>query len=356
MSIIIAILGFGLLVLVHEFGHFLLARANGVKVEEFSIGLGPTLLSKKGKQGTIWSIKALPIGGMCQMKGEDMEETSEQGSTQEPAPEAKISNLVDGQDSFQDKNPWQRISIIFAGPFFNLILGLIFFTILAQSLGFQTNKVKVVQPDTPAQAVGLQPNDEIRSVNGLKTTTFQDVVTYLAMSQGKATKLEVARGNQVLPLEITPKKLPSGQYVIGFEPTMESNPNPIQAIGQGFKESVSMVRQTYLSLKMLVTGRVGMDQVGGPLAIIGMASDIAQNSLLVFLRFLGLLSINLAIFNLLPFPALDGGWLLMLLAEVVRGKKIPDRFMTVWNTVGFALLMLFMLLVTLKDILRPIKF
>lgn len=117
-----------------------------------------------------------------------------------------------------------------------------------------------------------------------------------------------------------------------------------------------MVRQTYFSLKLLFTGKVGMDQMGGPVAILGMASEVAKTNLLSFIRFLGFLSINLAIFNLLPFPALDGGWLVILLVELISRRKIPEKFMTAWNMAGFSILMLFMLLITFKDIFFPVAF
>ena len=338
MSIILAILGFGFLVLVHEFGHFIVARLNGVHVEEFSLGMGPTLLSHKGKQGTVWSIKALPIGGMCQMKGED---TGEEDAS---------------SDSFQSKHPLQRMSIIFAGPLMNLITGFIFFTILAQSLGFQTNVVEAVLPDSPASAIGLQAGDAIIEVNGNKVTTFNDVITYMALGEGKATTIKVRRDAVVTDYQITPMVGENGQYLIGFQTKVETQPNLIQSFRQGLTETTSMVRQTYFSLKLLFTGKVGMDQMGGPVAILGMASEVAKTNLLSFIRFLGFLSINLAIFNLLPFPALDGGWLVILLVELISRRKIPEKFMTAWNMAGFSILMLFMLLITFKDIFFPVAF
>ena len=338
MSIILAILGFGFLVLIHEFGHYLVARLNGVYVEEFSIGMGPSLLSRKGKDGTVWSIKALPIGGMCQMKGED---TGEEDSS---------------DDSFQSKHPLRRMSIIFAGPLMNLIIGFIFFTILAQNLGFQTNVVEQVVPDSPAASIGLQPGDAIVEVNGNKVTTFNDVITFMALGEGKATEIKVLRDGVVSDYDIIPQESETGQYMIGFQTQVETQPNIFQSFRQGLTEASSMVRQTYFSLKLLFTGKVGLDQMGGPVAILGLASEVAKTSFLSFVRFLGFLSINLAIFNLLPFPALDGGWLLILTAELVTRRKIPEKFMMAWNFAGFAILMTFMLFITFKDIFFPAVF
>lgn len=338
MSIILAILGFGFLVLVHEFGHYIVARINGVAVEEFAIGMGPSLLSRKGKSGTVWSIKALPIGGMCQMKGED---TGEEDRS---------------NDSFQSKHPLRRMSIIFAGPLMNLIIGFIFFTILAQSLGFQTNVVEAVLPDTPAASIGLLPGDAIVEVNGNKVTTFNDVITYMSIGEGKATQIRVVRDGVATDYDIMPKQAENGQYLIGFQTQVETQPNLFQSFRQGLTEAGSMIRQTYFSLKLLFTGKVGMDQMGGPVAILGLASEVAKTDFLNFIRFLGFLSINLAIFNLLPFPALDGGWLVILTVELITRRKIPEKFMAGWNLAGFTILMLFMLFITFKDIFFPIAF
>lgn len=338
MSIILAILGFGFLVLVHEFGHFIVARLNGVHVEEFAIGMGPSLISRKGKKGTVWSIKALPIGGMCQMKGED---TGEEDHS---------------NDSFQSKHPLRRMSIIFAGPLMNLITGFVFFTILAQGLGFQTNVVDKVLPDSPAATIGLKPGDAIVAVGGNRVTTFNDVITYMSLSEGLPTQIQVRRDGTVTQYQITPKQAENGQYLIGFQTRVETQPNLIQSFRQGLTEASSMIRQTYFSLRLLFTGQVGLEQMGGPVAILGLASEVAKTNFLNFIRFLGFLSINLAIFNLLPFPALDGGWLLILLVELVSRRKIPEKFMAAWNLAGFSILMLFMLFITFKDIFFPTSF
>ncbi len=338
MSLLLAILGFGFLVLVHELGHYFAARWNGVFVEEFAIGMGPTLISKTDKNGTIWSIKALPIGGMCQMKGEDTGEDDH------------------SSDSFQSKHPARRMSIIFAGPLMNLIIGFIFFTILAQNMGFQTNRVAEVIPDMPAGAIGLKAGVEIIEVGGNKATTFNDVITFMAIGEGEPTTIKVKRDNVVSDYEITPAVSETGQFLIGYRPVIETEPNILQSFRQGINEAASMVRQVYLSLKLLITGQVGMDQMGGPVAILGLASQVAQTNLLNFVRFIGFLSVNLAVFNLLPFPALDGGWLLILTAELVSGKKIPEKFMMAWNGAGFAILMIFMLVITFKDIFFPAAF
>ncbi len=337
MYIVIAIFGFGLLVLVHEFGHFIVARLNGVKVEEFAIGMGPSLFSHKGK-ATTYSIKALPIGGMCQMKGESTGEVDR------------------SDDSFQSKKPLQRMSIIFAGPLMNIITGFLFFTILGFIQGYATNVVREVSPDSPAVTIGLMPGDSILSVNRKNTPTFNDIVFGMSQSEGKPLLLGVKRGETVTEYTVTPKAAEGGGYIIGFYPVIEEQPSLPQAFTQGLKEARSMIQMTIASLSMLFTGKVGLNQMSGPVAIIGIASEAARLNLPGFFNFLGFLSINLAVFNLLPFPALDGGWLIVLVFELLTRKKPSEKFMAAWNGAGFVLLMTLMLLITFKDIFFPLQY
>lgn len=336
MHIILAILGFGLLVLVHEFGHFIVARLNGVKVEEFAIGMGPSILTHEGKQ-TKYSIKALPIGGLCQMKGES---TGEEDTS---------------DDSFQSKTPLQKMSIILAGPMMNIITGFIFFTLIGYIQGYTTNIVREISPDTPATSIGLKAGDAIVSINDKKTATFNDIVFRMAENGDKPIKLSVMRDSVLKEYDVVPKKSDGGNYVIGFYPVIITTPSFPQAFSQGINEAYSMIRMTAASLGMLFTGRVGLDQMSGPVAIVGMASEAARVNLPGFFSFLGFLSINLAVFNLLPFPALDGGWMLIFIFELLTKKKPSEKFMMVWNGVGFVLLMTMMLLVTFKDIFFPLK-
>lgn len=334
MYILFAILGFGLLVLIHEFGHFAVARLNGIKVIEFAIGMGPKLFSVKGKE-TTYSIRALPIGGLCQMKGES---TGEEDLS---------------SDSFQSKKPLQRMSVIFAGPFMNLVLGLVIFFGLGLSQGYATNTVREISPGTPAVTAGLKAGDRIAAIDGKKTPSFNDVVYTLLETQDKPLKLSVLRGTQTVELNVTPQKSEAGNYIIGFYPEIVEKPTILQAMSNGYYEARSLARVTITSLKMLLTGKAQLSQVSGPVAIIGVATQAAKTNILSFIRLLGFITINLAVFNLLPFPALDGGWLLVLLFELLTGRKPSEKFMIIWNNTGFVLLMALMVLVTFKDIFFP---
>lgn len=334
MNLIIAILGFGFLVLVHELGHYFLARANGVKVEEFSIGMGPTVISKEGKH-TKWSIKALPIGGACQMKGEA---TGEEDKS---------------EDSFQEKSPLRKMSIIAAGPIMNLITALILFIGLVSVYGMEDTVINEVVPDSPAQSAGIMPGDKILSIGGYKTDTFTDVSTGIFRLGNNPGTFKFLRNGETKEVTVTPKlDEKTGLKLIGIKVKLKENLSFGEAFKGGFLTMKSNIRQNLASLKMLVTGQVGVKNLGGPVAVLGMASSASKAGFGIFLRFLAIISVMLAVFNLLPIPALDGGWILMLFIELIRGKKISEKFLNIWNGIGFAFLITLMLLVTMKDVFQ----
>lgn len=337
LNIIIAIFGFGFLVFIHELGHFFVARLNGVKVEEFSIGMGPTLISKKGRE-TVWSIKALPLGGACQMKGEDT-------GKDDPS-----------NDSFQSKSPLRRMSIIAAGPVMNIITAVVLFTVFGSMNGYLTNRIDTVAPDTPAVKAGLMQGDEIVSVGKYKTSTFVDVQTGIFFAGDKPTVFNIRRNGEVKDITITPVKNPeTGLFMVGFKPDFIEKPGIFQSVSLGTREMLSMAKQTLYSIGGMITGKVGKDSVSGPVAVIGAAAGAAGMGFSYFLKFLGLLSISLAVFNLLQFPALDGGWLFLLLIELITRRRIPEKYVAVWNGIGFTLLLTLMVLVTFKDIFYPVR-
>lgn len=337
MGIIISILGFGFLILIHEFGHFILAIKNGVKVEEFSIGMGPRLISHQGKL-TRYSIKLLPFGGSCQMKGEDtMEEDN-------------------SNDSFQSKTPLQRMSIIFAGPFMNIITALVLFSITSSIMGFSTTTVESVAPSSPAEIAGLKAGDKIIEMNGNKVKTVDQLRTYLAINGEKPMDVKVTNNNEERNLNITPYKDKDNLIKIGFIYKVNRNPNIIESVQNGFRDLIGNVKLTLFSLKALITRQVSTDNVAGPITIVKMGAQVADNSFVVFLKLIAFLSINLAVLNLLPFPALDGGWMLILFIELLTKKKINEKFLTIWNGIGFVLIMILSVLVIFKDIFYPPKF
>lgn len=339
MYIIMAILGFSLLIIVHELGHFMLAKLNGIKVEEFSIGMGPEIFSRKGKE-TQYSIRLFPIGGFVKMLGEEEE--------------------VNDDRSFSSKSPLRRISVILAGATMNIILALVLFGIYFSNRGFVVPVIGSIIENSPAYEAGLMEGDKIVRIDGSHVFTASDVTIGIQLSKGDKINLIINRNGEKKEITVVPDLVNEDGvelYKIGFYHTLVENPTIGETLNYTMKETISSVSQTYKSLQMMVLGQVNFKtDVGGPVTIIKMSGEAAKSGLTTLARFLAFISINLAVFNLLPFPALDGGWTVLLLIELITRRKVPDKIVGTLNTVGFILLMGLMLVVTLKDIIFPVKF
>lgn len=331
MYLALSLFAFGLLVLGHEFGHFIMARANGVTVEEFSIGMGPRIWKKQGKN-TLYSLKALPIGGSVKMYGETADEA--------------------GEGSFFSKNPLRKMSIIAAGPIMNIIMALGVLFVIILFTGYSSNVVNEVIPGSPAEAAGVMEGDKIISVNGEKAYTFQDISTYIAYNGFNEVKLELETGEGRVMKTLVPMDS-EGRPIVGVIPVSVEKPGFLESVGESFDQARSLITQTLFSLKILFSGKASLNDFGGPVTIFKISSEVASVSLWGLASFIAFLSINLAVLNLIPFPALDGGWLLILLIELITRRKLPDKFVGIWNTIGFVVLMSFMLLITFKDIFLP---
>lgn len=336
MYIIMAILGFSLLVIVHELGHFVMAKVNGIKVEEFSIGMGPEVFSHKGKE-TQYSLRLLPIGGFVKMMGEE--------------------EVVEDERSFSSKSPLRRISVILAGAFMNIVFAILIFAIYFSNIGFSKNIVDTVIDNSPAQEVGLQSGDKITEINGSKVRTTDDILIEVQLSKGNPLNLVVDRDGKTMDLEVVPKQdEATGSYYMGFYYKRVTAPTIGESLKYTYNYTISMVKQTYKSLQLLVTGKLNLKtDVGGPVTIIRMSGEAAKSGIETLAYFLGVISINLAVFNLLPFPALDGGWAIILLIELITRRKVPDKVVGAINYVGFMVLMGLMVVVTLKDIIFPVQ-
>lgn len=339
MYIIMAILGFSLLIIVHELGHFMLAKLNGIKVEEFSIGMGPEVFSRKGKE-TQYSLRLFPIGGFVKMLGEEED--------------------IDDERSFSSKSPLRRISVILAGAAMNIILALVLFGIIFSNRGFLIPVISSVVENSPAYEAGLKAGDKILKIDSSHVFTASDVTIGIQLSKGDKINLLVNRNGEKKEIIVVPQLVNEDGvelYKIGFYHTVVENPTISQTLNYTVKETVSAVGQTYKSLQMMILGQVNFKtDVGGPVTIIKMSGEAAKNGLITLARFLAFISINLAVFNLLPFPALDGGWTVLLLIELITRRKVPEKIVGALNTVGFILLMGLMLVVTLKDIIFPVNF
>ncbi|WP_195263609.1 M50 family metallopeptidase [Clostridium sp. 1001275B_160808_H3] len=338
MYIIYALLGFSLLIIVHELGHFVMAKVNGIKVEEFAIGMGPKILSTQGKE-TKYSIGLFPIGGYVKMMGEEEE--------------------VQDERSFSSKSPLRRISVIIAGATMNFLFAIIIFTVFLNKFGYSLPKVNSLIENMPAMEAGLQEGDTFVKVNGSRVFSADDLTIGISLAKNNPINFLIERNGEKKEVTVTPKLTEENgreRYMIGFGFERVDNPGIVQSFNQSFKETLSVISQTYKSLKMMIMGEVNFKtDVGGPVSIIRMSSEAAKNGIWNLMYFVAFISINLAVFNMLPFPALDGGWTVILLIELITRRKVPDKLVGAMNYVGIMLLFGLMIIVTIKDILFPIQ-
>lgn len=341
MKFVIAILLFSALILFHEFGHFLLAKKNGICVTEFCLGLGPTLVSvTKGE--TKYSLKLLPFGGACMMLGED--------------------GVVEDSRSFGAKSVWARMSVVAAGPIFNFILAFIGALFIIGSVGYDAPTVYEVIPDYPMAEAGIQAGDTIKKLNNKSIHVYREFNNYMQMNQtGEAVKVVYEREGKEYTTLLTPKMSEEGRYLLGVRgPGPRVKGNALQTIKYGFYEVEYWIKLTFDSLKMLFTGQVGVKDLSGPVGIVDVVGDTyeevkesggsAMDMWLTMLNWLILLSANLGVMNLLPIPALDGGRLVFLVIEAIRGKPIDPEKEGMVHFTGLVLLMALMLFVMFNDI------
>ncbi|SFC73676.1 M50 family metallopeptidase [Clostridium uliginosum] len=336
MYIVLAILAFGVLIIVHEFGHFALAKLNGVKVDEFSIGMGPKILSRQGKE-TKYSLGIFPIGGYVKMMGEEED--------------------VEDERSFSAKSPLRRISIIIAGAIMNYILAIIIFTCTLHNFGYALPVAAGIEPGTPAYEAGLQNGDEILKIDKSKVFSTIDVTSEVLLSKGNSMDFSIKRDGEIKSVTVTPQKNAEGNLKIGLGFETEKNHTWGSSVKQSFRQTTSLVSVTFKGLKTIFTGKANLKtDVGGPLTIVKMSAATAKSSIWDLVNFVGYISVNLAVFNMLPFPALDGGWTVILLIELITRRKVPDKIVGTLNYLGFIVLIGLMILVTIKDIIFPFKF
>ena len=340
MSIFIAILIFSIIILFHELGHFLLAKANGIRVNEFSLGLGPTLIGfTKGE--TKYSLKLLPFGGACMMEGED-ESSSD-------------------SHAFGNKSVWARISVVFAGPFFNFIMAFVFAVILICSIGFDIPRISGVVEGYAAEEAGLQGGDIITEINGKNIYFYRQVSNYTLFHPGEPMEIVYERDGVEHETTLIPKYVEEEQrYLYGFySPREREQTGFFKTIIYAFHEVGYNITTTVESLKLLLGGGVSVNDLSGPVGIVNSIGSTYQESVkesgyyyafLNMVNWMILLSANLGVMNLLPIPALDGGRLVFLILEAIRGKAIDQDKEGMIHTVGILLLLALMVVVLFNDI------
>ena len=340
MGIVLAILLFGFIVFFHELGHFLLAKKNKIDVDEFAVGMGQALFQKTYK-GTRYSIRLLPIGGYCAM-GEDEEAT-------------------DSPNNFNNKSVWARISVIAAGPVFNFILAWIFSVILIFMIGYDQPVIGSVEDGYPAAEAGLQEGDRVVRIGDKNIHIYREISAYLQFHPDEDVVLIYERDGEEHTVTLTPKMDEElGYERIGLASSGNTKANLLTAFQYGTYEVKYWIEVTLDSLRMLVTGQIGVDQLSGPVGIVDVVDETYQQSrsygayvVVAQMLYLAiLLSANLGVMNLLPLPALDGGRLVFLFVEAVRKKRVPPEKEGYVHFAGIVLLMLLMVVVMYNDIQR----
>lgn len=366
----------------HELGHFLIARRNGIRVVEFSVGMGPTLFSFV-KGGIKYSLKALPIGGACMFDGEDgvmQEDREETGSMYRKAgvePEFSLPSDNGGTMNggafaeaegvaFTEAGVWKRIAAVFAGPFFNFLLAFVVAVVLTAFSGADLPVIGQVSENSAAEESGLQPGDRITQINHEKIHFYREVMVISSLNQGEPLEIHYERNGEKGVASVQPRYDESaGRYYIGFIGAGEYlKCNPWQVFQYGFYEVEYYVKTTYKSLGMLIRGRVTKDDVSGPIGIaqfVGESYEQAEqnygtsSAILTMLEIVVLLSVNLGILNLLPLPALDGGRLLFMFVEVLRGKPVSPEKEGMVHFAGLVVLMVLMVFIMYNDIMKLIR-
>lgn len=347
MTILWFLLIFGVVVLSHEFGHFLIAKANGIHVVEFSVGFGPKLLGfTKGE--TEYNLRLLLFGGACRFEGEDM--TSEEG---------KQAELSDG--AFQKAGVWSRIATVVAGPLFNFIIAFLFSLVITNLAYIDIPVVQTVTEGGGAEAAGLQAGDRLLSIDGKKVYLYRDVILRSMFSDGDTVTVQYERDNEKYETEITPHfSEADNRYLFGFSGGEYVKSKGLEMFKYAYYEIRYCVDSTYSSLRGLLNGSVGKDDVAGPVGIATVVGETYETSkahgglsVLINMMYIAVvLSVNLGILNLLPLPALDGGRLVFLLIEVVRGKPVPPEKEGIVHFAGMVVFMILAVLILFNDIAR----
>lgn len=334
VDVLLTVLVFAVIIIIHEGGHFIMARLMGIRVNEFSAGMGPKLLSRK-RGDTLYSLRAFPIGGFCAMEGEQGDSTDE--------------------NAFCNKAVWRRIFVVIAGALMNLLLG--FFIIFIMTISapqLESKTVSVVAEQSAAAAAGLQPGDILESVNGNKLFIANDFLTELRRSDNGVATIGLWRDGKYIELKNVDFKIEeegSKKLAVGFS-VYELERNPLSLTGYAAGWTISTGRLIFSSLIDLFSGKYSITDFSGPVGTSAVISQVRQTGARNFFFLVAFMTINVGLFNLLPIPALDGGRLVFLLIEAIRRKPVNPKYENAIHLVSFFLLMGFIVLITYNDIIK----
>ena len=335
LTVVAAVVIFGLLIFFHELGHFATAKKVGIGVLEFAIGFGPRLISHQ-KDDTVYSLRAFPLGGFVRVVGEDPDES-------------------EAENSFQSKSVWARFAFIAAGPLMNFVLAIVLFSLIYFAfLGvpvYQSTQVGELLPGGQAEAVGLQQGDRILSVAGVRVNDWSEVVAQIHAHPEEEIIIEFERQGEVQSVSVVPDSdAQTGEGRIGIQAQTVMYAL-IPSIQHGIEHTIWFIRLFAVSIKQMVTGQAAPD-VMGPVGIIKIVGDVAKTGIVNLMSLAAIISLNLGILNLLPVPALDGSRLMFLVVEGVRGRPVDPQKESFIHFIGFTVLILLMIVIAYRDLTR----
>lgn len=345
MTLIYFILILGITVTIHEFGHYLFAKLSGIYVYEFSIGMGPRLFKFNRKNDeTEYSIRLLPIGGYVQMAGEEIE----------------ADEKIPVEKRMQSKKWIQRFMTIIAGVMMNFVLCFVLLFVIGIIAGTADNKYHISEltPDGEAIKSGFEVNDVLYKINGVKVDSADLFALELLINEGKTIDVTVLRNNVEKNITITPKKVVEDgetSYKYGFSLAMGEYKGALAPLKYSVTKMQGLVRQMWRTLKYLVTGKLSVSNLSGPVGIYSIVDETAKTGFINLVYLLALISLNVGFINLLPIPAFDGGRAFFLIIELFRRKPLDAKVENIIHSVGLVLLMILMFAITINDILRLIK-
>jgi len=327
LTLIPTIIVLGAIIFFHEFGHFIVAKLSGIKVNEFSMGFGPQILKIKGKE-TDYFIRLLPLGGYVKMEGED-------AATSDPR-------------AFNNKPPLTRLAVILAGPLMNFLIAAILLSAISFSSGIATTQVTVI-PGEPAAEAGIRDGDVIYAVDGIKVNSWEDVVDRISNRPKEQVEITVSRNNTLITYNVTAKEDPDTKRgIIGIK-TVVVKHSLSRSLQFGIQKTFWITKMILVGLAQMLTGKAAVDVVG-PVGIFQIVEEAAKNGIFQVMYIAALISINLGLFNIFPIPALDGGRCVFIILEILRGKPIDLEKEGFIHFIGFVILMIFMIIVLFKDI------